>query len=894
MVLLGLFIAGPASAQVEPPPPPPQGQEVYVEVVPGAEYAAGSTQRFILGEGYRDIWTRTLTVPVLDVQNFAGGLEPERQGGNQSRTLHFVSGDGREFIFRSVNKWVDGALPGDLRGTALSRVVQDFISATHPGGAFVVWPLQEDLGLLTEDMDLWVMPDDPALGEFRETFAGMLGQLAETSNEGPDDTPGTWGYTKITGSEALLDRLEESPRHRVHTRELLRAKLLDFLVGDTDRGLEDQWRWANEPTDDGFLWRPIARDRDWAFINAQGPVGWLIHQFYEKVTEYDDEMASVQTYTWQDQGLSRRLLVDMDRQEWMAVAEEVRRTISDDAIDEAVRSLPAGMQPGHAEWLADKLRERREGLPGRAEEYYAWLATDVDVRATDRDDRLEVVRHADGSVDVTLYADARELVPVLDDDELEDRLETEPAGETSWSPYYQRTFLPHETDEVRLFLQGGDDVAVLRDADDVAVLRDADGVAVLRDADGVSDGDREDGIIVRVIGGGGDDQLADASSFGPLHVLYDYRGDNEFTRAAGTRVDEVEFDEPEQNGGFFQTQTGDSRVRDWGRSTSPFRPAVDYREGAGLIIGGGPRWTDYGFRTHPYRARVEARALYGTRSGGWGAELNGRFNLENSPVGFEIHARGTQFEAMRFYGYGNHSPSLPADDALILRDEVRLQTSLVVNRENWKASLGPLFVYTNPDPPAAAPVEGVRGMSRMTQLGAALGLSLDRRDDRQIPTRGFRLDVSAAAFPEAWDVPEAFGLNEVEARGYIPLGDVTLAARLGGRHAWGTFPLHAAARIGGGSTLRGHRWERFAGDVAVYGGAEARIPLARVELLSRGRLGVLGLFDAGRVYVDGESPGGWHTGAGAGIWFSTLGYAGTVTWARGEEDRFYLSFGLPF
>jgi hypothetical protein len=29
---------------------------------------------------------------------------------------------------------------------------------------------------------------------------------------------------------------------------------------------------------------------------------------------------------------------------------------------------------------------------------------------------------------------------------------------------------------------------------------------------------------------------------------------------------------------------------------------------------------------------------------------------------------------------------------------------------------------------------------------------------------------------------------------------------------------------------------------------------------------VLGFADAGRVYVDGDSPGGWHTAAGGGFW----------------------------
>lgn len=878
LVVAGVFFAGAASAQVEPPPPPPDGEIVEVQVVPGAQYQAGPLHRFILGDGYRDLWARPLTVQVLDVQNFAGGLEPDHRGGNQTRTLHFVSADGRGFIFRSVDKWASGALPRDLQGTVVNDLIQDFISATHPGGAFVVWPLQEALGILTEPMVLRVMPDDPALGEFREMFAGMVGQVALQSNEGEDDTPGTWGYRKITGSDVLLDRLEENPRHRVATRELLRAKLLDFLVGDTDRGLEDQWRWAGEPVDDGFRWRPIPRDRDWAFINAQGPVGWLIHQFYEKVTEYDDEMASVATYVWQDQGLSRRLLTDLDRQEWEAVTADVVRTLTDQVIEEAVRELPEGMQPGHADWLARKLRDRRDGLAERSAEYYAWLATDVDVRATDLDDRLEVQRNTDGSVDVTLFAPAEEMVAELeyDDEEDEDGASTGADGQTAdtgqggWAPYYQRTFVPSETDEVRIFMQGGDDLAVVR-------------------------GEGRGDIVVRVIGGGGDDELVDTSAASQLTAFYDHRGENRIEPGPRTRVDTRDYDGPEEGEGFFQTRTGDNRVRDWGTSFSRLRPAIDYSEGAGIIIGGGTRWTNYGFRHHPYDTRLEAQLLYATSSGGFGVQLNGDFRQENSPVRFEVDARATQFEAMRFYGYGNASPSFASDDALIMQDQVRVAPAVVVEKEHWEAGIGPLFMYTDPDlPEGGPPVDGLLGSDPFAQVGGRADLEVGRTDDSQIPTRGFTFALATSAFPGIWDAPEPFGHNAADARGYVPIGSSVLALRAGARHAWGSFPLHGSARIGGQSTLRGYRWQRFAGDAAVYGGAEVRVPLFRVELLSKGRLGVLGLADAGRVYLDGESPGGWHTGYGAGLWFATLGYAVNAVWAQGEEDRFYIGLGLPY
>ena len=47
-----------------------------VEIVAGAKYQAGGLHRFLFGNGYRDLWTTPMRVPVLDLQTFGGGLRP--------------------------------------------------------------------------------------------------------------------------------------------------------------------------------------------------------------------------------------------------------------------------------------------------------------------------------------------------------------------------------------------------------------------------------------------------------------------------------------------------------------------------------------------------------------------------------------------------------------------------------------------------------------------------------------------------------------------------------------------------------------------------------------------------------------------------------------------------
>ncbi len=111
-------------------------------------------------------------------------------------------------------------------------------------------------------------------------------------------------------------------------------------------------------------------------------------------------------------------------------------------------------------------------------------------------------------------------------------------------------------------------------------------------------------------------------------------------------------------------------------------------------------------------------------------------------------------------------------------------------------------------------------------------------------------------------------------------------------------PFFEAAYLGGARSLRSFREQRFAGDAAVFGGAELRVPLGQVSLFRHStRFGVLGLTDVGRVYYHGESPGGWHAAVGGGLWIQPSGWSNSLTLevAQGSDgSRAYLRTGLVF
>ena len=150
-------------------------QRETARVVAGEQYRESSLHEFLFGSSYRDLWTTPVRVPVLDPDTL-GGLRPtERGGGNQTISLRFRAGNGREYAFRLAAKRPGQSMPPDLQNTVVHDIVQDQISSTNPAGALMVDPLLDAVGVLHVEPGLFVMPDHPFLGEFRAQFGGSWG-----------------------------------------------------------------------------------------------------------------------------------------------------------------------------------------------------------------------------------------------------------------------------------------------------------------------------------------------------------------------------------------------------------------------------------------------------------------------------------------------------------------------------------------------------------------------------------------------------------------------------------------------------------------------------------------------------------------------------------------------
>lgn len=330
-------------------------------VIAGARYQAGAVHRFLLGTHYRELWTAPVVMPVLRLARFAGGLRPVREGGGeQTRSLHLRSGDGRQFVFRSTDKVVR-LLPRPLDRSLLGWVIQDGISASHPGAALVAFPLHTAIGIPGTWPDLVVLGDS-GLGMYRDRYAGLLGTFQEETGDS----------ASRRSTVELLAALDSNPRYRVDGTGFLAARLLDFVLNDWDRHT-GQWRWMVEPGNPGTVWRPIPGDRDQAFAWFDGLVPDLLRMVMPKLVKFGPEFPPLSGLTTNSRPIDRRLLGSLSREQWDSVTRFVQQQLSDSVLDAAVRRLPARWLDRSGGFLAGTLRRRRDALAGIAGQFYAKL-----------------------------------------------------------------------------------------------------------------------------------------------------------------------------------------------------------------------------------------------------------------------------------------------------------------------------------------------------------------------------------------------------------------------------------------------------------------------------------------------------------------------------------------
>ena len=852
----------------------PDSSGTVVKVVPGKRYEAGAIHRFFLGDGYRNVWTTAVQIPELNLGTFAGGLKPLRRGGGlQTNSLRFQGADGHIYVFRSVDKYPERGYPEMLRGTIIETLGKDEIGLMLPFGSLIVDKLADSLGVLHSKPYYFVMPDDERLGDFRKDFAGMLGSLEVRADEMPDNKPGFAGSAKIIGSDKLSEKLDDNPRNRINAKAFLTARLLDILIGDRDRHA-DQWRWAGFEDSIGMLWEPVPRDRDFSFVVYDGIVPWLLDRRWAMpgFDGYNRDEPDIYSLTYNARHLDGRLLAGLNWQTWQNTTDAFLEKLNDQLLADAVKSLPPEVYDIVGDQLLGRMKKRRSQMKYLSGIYYKILFKTVNIQTTNEDEIAKIEKMKNGDISLR-------ICPVKEPEFV----------------IYDRVVEQATTDEIRLYLLGGDDRVEIS-------------------------GPGSSNIKLRIIGGKGDDRVTEKESTGNVY-FYDTPGDMKIQPESGIKKIAAKKEEayarppvgyPESR----LTQTlNDVNIHldppfDYGYTWMPLQ-AFGYDKDNGLSIGAGISILKYGFRFDPYSSKQQITAKYASRTG--------RYEIKYKGVHYDF-IRGARLimniktavpeSKPNFFGYGNDTPF---DKSLENKNYYRAENNYILSTnelasEFWSgfsAIAGLDYQYLdlnlNKDLRITALIDSgfynLRTDIRHT-ISLSAGLEYDSRDNESAPHTGQFSRIILSYFPNALDNKNDFLKLKFTTQLYhSPLKFLTTALRVNGEYLHGSYPYYYAAYLGGEETLRGYNLYRFAGDAALSGSFEARWFIKRVRLIFPSDFGLIGFADAGRVWYDDKSPGGWHKGIGGGFYLAPLlrDYTFSITAARSSEILlFYWNMGFAF
>jgi len=822
-------------------------------------YSKGKFHRFWMGDNYRNIWNTTVELPVFDLGSEKGGLEIlKRGGGQQTRSLRLEDKNGKQYVLRSVNKYVEKALAENMQNTIATDAVQDGISASHPFSAVTVPILADAAGVMHTNPKIMWVPDDPRLGIYREEMANGVFLFEERPAGNRDDVESFENSEKIVNTPMVVDKTQKNQDHQVDQQAVVRARLFDLFINDWDRH-DDQWRWATFKKDNKTIYKPIPRDRDQVFFVSEGVIMWIASRDFimPKFQGFDYTIKNVKGLGFNARYFDRSFMTEPNLGDWLSIAKSIQTGVTDTVIYNAIQSLPKNIYDSTGIELENKLISRRGSLHNYAAEYYRFLSKSVDVVGTNERELFDVLRLENGNTAVNVYA-------------LSDK-----KGKIK-EQLYSREFKFDETNEIRLYgLKGKDSFKV--------------------------NGTGKNGIKVRIIGGKGNDSIIDQSKvngLGKKTIIYDRKDkDNIIQKSHETRL---QLSKKKSINTYNRKQFKYNK-------TMPLLLA-GYNIDDGIFIGGGVIFNRYNFRDSTIHKIDGTVAI---RTGAFAIGYSGLFSAISQTFDLEIDAdisypRNVDY----FYGLGNETKKVTNDKGYY---RVRYQYAYANPRlkqtisDHFDYSFGAFYQYFKVTDTTDRFIGDVYPQYLDSSaylshhyVGLNATINFDTRSDKVLPNRGIFWKTEALGFYSIRDDGRNFIKIRSDLSFYLSFRKdprVVFAFRFGGASNIGDYEFYHANFLGGKTNLRGFRGNRFAGDHSLYQNTEIRIKLLNIKsYIFNGQTGFYIFNDIGRVWVDGESSKKWHDGYGIGIWLTPFDFTAlSLAYNRSyEEDLITFTFKFLF
>ena len=815
-------------------------------------YGASKFKRLFLGDLYRNAWTTPVKIPTLSLDSIYGGLTPsERGGGLQTISLKFTDSDGRKYAFRSINKTPIKSIPKEFRLSLVNDITQDMTATQHPYGALFVASLLNATELYHGTPKLYIMPDSPILGPYQKQFAGMFGMLEPKPTQLDDLSKSYQNSNKVKSTTSLYKKIYNSPKTFIDTTLYAKARVFDIFIGDWDRH-QDNWKWVGVKLDSNHTeYKPYPKDRDHAFSRMDGLFYSLANKEWGIAfrENFSSEFSGLKSLTLKANHLDRMFLSGLTREDWKKAAITINTQITDSVIDLAKKAFPKEIQEQSGEVIAKKLKQRKIGLLNAVDDYYELLSKEVDIIGTNKAEFFKIVRLPSGEVNVSMHP--------------KENLET---------TLYNRTFLPDETKEIRIY-----------------------GLAAVDSFHISGDGNKK--ILIRIIGGTETDVIINEieSKGGYKKIkIYDYPNGIELNSYKGVQPifsENSDINEYDQTRHKYSTYLPIPLLI--------FNPDDGF--GAGFMLNA----KTFGYDNFKFKTAYSIKA-FATSKGSKAFAFSAKRNIDRTNLYATSKIEyGTFFPFYSFYGIGNNSTlndsvnnlglykARYAGAILFFGSEYQFyeHSSFEFNAKSELLKKGhadeSYFDYT-PSP----------SLEPTIAHGIELKLDLDFRDSKTFTTKGIRLTLANESMVNG---STTFGKSGAELSYYgtskigIP---ITLGIKVGLERTYGKIiPFYHLANLGQGNNLRGFAQNRFSGNGSNYLNTDMRFHLGKIK---SGFLpmyfGIILFGDVGQIVErDALTDVKWHKGYGGGVYLTPINkdfISLKINVQRSVENEALLKIGL--
>ena len=822
-------------------------------------YEANALKKWTFGDRYRDAWSTPVSVPTFNLETEFRHLTPVGHGGGMSsKSLRFEDEKGHKYVLRSVDKDVSRGLPKELQATVVKDFIQDLKSGSHPYGAFAVPTMANAAGIYHTNPRLYFLPKQERLGSYNDVFAGELYLFEERPDDDWSDLPSFGNSPEIISYVDALEKIHKSAKYRVDQKWALKSRLFDQFIHDYDRH-DDQWRWATFPQGDSLtILRPIPRDRDQAFFDLRGALPFLISRRWLAMQQrgLNGKINDVPGEAYPGSFFDRTFLSELNREDWLEVANQMQAGLTDSVIENAFKFWPSQIYQLNAPQIISILKQRRDNIPYHAEKLYSFYAHYVEVVGTDKKDFFEVGWMPGGDLAVSVF--------------------TLKEGGEKGERYYHRIFKEDETREVRLFGLAGDDVFELK-------------------------GEAHRKIMVRVIGGDGDDQTTD---------LTEHR--NSLIRKAAV------YDLPDGmkiSGPVRDLREGRLKINEYDRHEFRYNryfplATIGATVDDGLLIGGGVRLTRYRFRKKPYGLQHYIFARFSANTNALNLRYTGDYTRVVGKLDFNPDLRFDRPIIFNYFGLGNDT----RDDAPSSRfNWVRLEKLSIspLLKRTWYngrnfTRFGPFLERVEvenragriTDTDALVPGE----LAQRHFLGFTLQHDFEFVEGTAYPKNGIKFNLGSNIYRDI-GAHRSYTRFDGSFTAYVTFGspaELTIATRIGAAALSNDdYLFYHSNNMGGNNYLRGFRNNRFAGKSLFYHNTDLRLKLASImNHIMPFDLGLMAGYDYGRVWVGGEDSDKIHAGFSPGVWitpYKLILINAFYTMTNGHEDNTYtMRMGFSF